>query len=384
MYFKLLAFILSLVMCTVTFAADKNIGDQITQLDFASKLIERFGWSEGLPEKPTEKDYLAILNGSRTYRFEAEDIYDLQTDSVTVRMFNLFGPFTGRGWIHGTSVPTAVHFTVFIPLAGKYTVTASTKGEGQLWSIAGRAFKISEANKLKEVVVGKVPVPSGKLEFNAVIPANGGLDYIIFNAPSLAPLEPVSGWNFSAPLTMGQLAEFRAALLGNEYLLPDDKSFTVKSISPASLSSLPKGVQITDKKMFGKSLSQKWVRSGLSPVTVDIPFDVNPAGVYRIRARFSGKVLNAGFGLRTVAVEGKPYLDWVDLGTFRLPKGAQKLQLHLPSSSGVDLVEISRKVSTVSDYFALAGLAGSPEDKVLGSELDAVIKSLQESFKERR
>ena len=384
---RILTCILALVIGTVSlsYAVDKKTGGgQIKQLDFAAKLIDLLGWSEGLPEKPAEKDYLAILSGNRSLRFEAEDIYDLKSDQVTVRNFDLFGSFTGRGWVHGITVPTAVHFTVYVPIAGKYTITAAAKGDGQLWSIAGRAFKVNAGAKLKEVVVGQVSVPPGKLEFNAVIPADGGIDYLLFTAPSLAPIEPVSGWNFAAPLTKGQLAEIRAALLGNEYLLPDDKSFTVKTISPASLDKLPPGVQVTENLVHGKPLSQKWLRAGQAPVIADIPVETDAAGVYRIRVRCTGSSLTAGFGPRTVSMEGKPYLDWLDLGTFRLTKGAHTLQLHLPSSGGVDLVEISRKASTVSDYFTLAGLTGSPKDKVLPTELNAVMNSLQEAFKERK
>ncbi len=370
---------------TVSHAADMKAGvNPVTQLDFAARLIDNFGWSEGLPDKPSERDYLAVLNGKRSFKFEAEDIFDQKTDPLSVRDYNIFGDFTGRGWIHGMPVPSAVHFSVFLPLSGKYTVTAAAKGFEQLWSVAGRAFKVNATQRLKDLLIGQVLIPPGRLEFNAVIPPDGGIDYILFTAPSLAPIEPVSGWNFTAPITRGQLAEVRGALIGNEHLLPDDKLYKARLISPAALNSLPPGVQITESQVHGKPLSQKWVRAGQAPVTLNIPFEAEKPGVYRVRVRYFGAPLMAGFGSRGVTVESKPYLEWVDLGAFRLTKSEHVLQLHLPSSGGVDQVEITRKLSSVTDYLALAGLAGNPDENILPDDLDGIMKSLQEAFKERR
>jgi len=139
---------LLLLSATLSSAAEPKGDVPVKQAELAKRLVDLFGWSEGLPENPQEKDYRTILGGQRRFRFEAEETYDRVFDAVAVRDYNLFGPFSGRGWLHGITVPTAVHFKVFIPIAGKYTLSAVTKGDAQLWSVAGRAFKVNAGEKL--------------------------------------------------------------------------------------------------------------------------------------------------------------------------------------------------------------------------------------------
>lgn len=366
------------------FAAGPQGGGTATQGDLAKKMVDMFGWSEGLPDKPSDKDYLTILGGERSFRFEAEDIYDRTYDKVTVRDYALFGPFTGRGWLHGTTEPTAVHFMVHIPIAGKYTLKASSKGDGQLWSIAGRAFKKNSGEKLQETVIGQVFIPAGVLEFNAVIPAGGAIDYLTLSAPALAPVQPAAGWDFSAKLTGGKLAEVAAALLGSENFLPEDTTTPHKLFAASSVSPLPAALYLTDSKILGKPVADKWVRAGQVAALLSIPVEIDTSAVYQLRVRFVGPNLTAGFGERSVAATGKDYLDWIDCGVFRLAKGGTTLNLLIPPSGGVDSVELVRRKSAVSDYVALANLGKGAEEPVSSAELDNVLKSLQERFKERR
>src|SRR6185369_14221624 len=113
-------------------AAEKAPETAVSQIIFAQKLVDALGWGEGLPDKATEKDYLAILGGNRNFKFEAEEVFDRQSDSVVIRDYPLFGAFSGKGWIHGPNLQTAVHFRVFIPISGKYTIKVSAKGDSQL------------------------------------------------------------------------------------------------------------------------------------------------------------------------------------------------------------------------------------------------------------
>lgn len=368
----------------LSLAADQQGGAAVKQAEFARKLVDAFGWSEGLPEKPTDGDYLAILGGNRSLKFEAEDSFDRIYDTVIVRNYNLFGAFTGSGWLHGTTSPTAAHFKVLIPVAGKYTVKATAQGDGQLWSIAGKAFKVNSGPTLKETVIGTVFIPAGQLEFNTVIPPGGAIDNLLFAAPSLAPLEPVSGWNLASDLTGGQLAEIAAAILGTEALLPDDSGAPAKTIAAVAASPLPNGLFATESQILGKTVSPRWVRAGQVAVTLPVPLEIDAAAVYKIRVRFVGTVLTAGFGPGTRSVPGKDYFDWVDLGAFRLTKGIHKLQLQLPPSGGVDQVEVTRKLSAPADFIALAKLGKGADEKIRSSEVDAIIKLLQEKFRERK
>jgi len=355
----------------------------VKQSDLAKKIIDAFGWSEGLPENPGAKDYLAILGGDRTFRFEAEEVFDRQSDAVSVRNSPLFGAFTGGGWLSGISTPTAVHFRVFIPISGNYSLKASARGDEQLWSIAGRAFKAKFSDSLQERKIGEVFIPSGFLEFNALIPPAAGIDYLLFTAPAHRAIEPAAGWNFSAPLTAAVLAETASSLLGNEQLLPDDTTSAVKKIE-ASSAALPAGTQLTEKQVYGKPVAARWVRATQAPATLAIPVDVDSSGVYRLRIRGMGSEITAGFGARKVTLPAKPYLEWIDFGTFRLQKGTRVLEVRLPPSGGADLIEINRKLSTAAAYLAVNKLTVKADAAVHPEELDAVIKSLQEQFKERK
>jgi hypothetical protein len=380
----LLLAVLILGFATIAVAAESGGGAPVTQGDLARKLVDLFGWSEGLPENPQDKDYQAILGGKRSLRFEAEDIYDTAYDSVVVRSFDLFGPFTGSGWLHGITVPTAVHFKVFVPVAGKYTLKASTKGNDQLWSVAGKAFKINAGERLKETVIGQMFIPAGILEFNAVIPPAGAIDNLVFSAPALAPVEPVAGWDFPAKLTNGQLAEVVAALLGTEGLLPEDGAAKHIRLSAASVPSLPLGLFSTDSQILGKPLADKWVRAGQVEMPFSLPVQVDAGGVYGLKVRAVGSSLTAGFGERSVTVPVKPYLDWVDCGVFRLGKGTATLNFRIPPSGGIDTIELVPRKSSPAEYLALAKLGKGAGEAVTAAELDRLLKPLAEQFRERR
>lgn len=373
-----------LLSAALSSAAEPKSDVPVKQAELAKRLVDLFGWSEGLPENPEDKDYKGILGGQRRFRFEAEESYDRLYDAVSVRDYNLLGPFSGRGWLHGTTVPTAVHFKVFIPIAGKYTLTAVTKGDDQLWSVAGRAFKVNAGGVLKETVIGQAFIPPGTLEFNAVIPAGGAIDSIEFSAPALAPLEPLSGWNFAANLTGGQLAEVAAPLLGTEVLLPEDMTAAHKTLPAAGVAPLPAALFLTDSQVLGKPLANKWVRAGQVAAQLSIPVEIDATGVYQVRVRFVGSTLTAGFDDRTVTMPGKPYLEWVDCGVFRLAKGTNRLSLRIPPSGGVDSVEIIRRKSSPADYVAVTKLGKGAEETVSSAELDRLLKSLQEKFRERQ
>jgi len=377
-----------LLLCSIITAAPSAPAAEIqaaaaTQFDLAKKIIDTLGWSEGLPEKPEAKDYLAILGGNRTFRFEAEEVFDRQSDAVSTRNSPLFGAFTGSGWLSGISTPTAVHFRVFMPVSGNYTVTVAARGDEQLWSIAGRAFKVKFSDSLQERKVGQVFIPSGYLDFNALIPPAAGLDYLLFTAPSHAAIEPAAGWNFTAPLTAAALAETASSLLGNEPLLPEDGTYAVKNLE-ASAATLPAGALLTESEVYGKPLAGRWVRATQVPLTLSIPVATDSSGVYRFRIRCMGTEIAAGFGTGKVTRQAKPYLDWVDFGTFRLQKGLNALEIQVPPAGGVDLIEIGRKSSTPADYLAINKLPGKADAAVRPEELDSVMKKLQEQFKERR
>lgn len=357
---------------------------QLKQSDLARKLVDGLGFGEGLPEKPAEKDYLQILGGARTFSFEAEETFDRQSDPVTVREYPLFGSFSGKGWLHGTTTQIAVHFKVFIPITGKYTLKVTAKGDNQLWSVAGKAFRHNFGSRLRENSLGQIFIPAGELEFNALLQPDGAVDSFAFTAPSYAPIEPLAGWTPSAPLTASALNEVFAAALDIESGLPNDNSYVPKTVEAASLPKLPETARLTDSQIFGKTVGSRWVRAFQSGSSLSLPIDIEVSSVYRIRVRAIGTELTAGFGDRTITRPLAAAFDWVDLGTFRLPKGLNNLNIKLPPNGGVDVIEITKKLSTAAEYAAITKTGTSGNAPVKPEELEAAIKSLQGQFKERR
>ena len=367
-------------------ADNKAAPGQLLESDFARQLVDRLGFGEGLPENPVEQDYLQILGGSRTFKFEAEATFDRQSDPVSVRDYPLFGAFSGSGWVHGSTNRVAVHFKVFIPVSGNYTLTVTAKGADQLWSVAGKAFKLNSGEKFTERSLGQLFIPAGELEFNAVIPPAGAIDSFVFTAPAYAPVEPLAGWNPAKPLTAAAVNETIAALLGLESLLPVDPSYSVKVIEAAAMPKLPETVRTTDLQIFGKPVATKWVRAYQTGATLSVPLEIESSSVYSIRVRALGTAISAGFGQRKVTAESKPGagLDWIDMGTFRLPRGVNNLELQLPPTGGVDIIEITKKLSSPAEYAAVTKSGVQGNAPLQPAELDAIITSLKDQFKERR
>lgn len=365
-------------------AAVKPTVDTIKQSELIRKLVESLGLSDGLPEKPSESDYLQILGGNRTFKFEAENTYDRQSDQVSVREYQLFGPYSGNGWLHGTTSQAAVHFKVLIPVSGKYTLTASAKGDNLLWSVSGKAFRHNFGSKLTEVTIGQVFIPAGELEFNALLPPDGAVDSFTFTAPAHSPIEPFAGWTPSAPLKADELNEVIAAALGLESELPPDKNYQAKIIEAASVSQVPETARLTDLQLLGKPVSAKWLRAYQTGSSITLPVEIESPAVYRIRMRAAGTEVTAGFGNSMSIRPLNASLDWVEIGTFRLKKGTNHLNIKLPPNGGVDVIEITRKLSGSAEYAVLAktGLSGSIPVKQ--AELESAVKSIQGQFKERR
>ncbi len=368
-------------------AAEKKVAgkkDVVTQGEFAADLITTFGWEAGLPEKPKDKDYLAILSGKRVFRFEAEDVYNVKKDNVSVRNYSLYGPFTGSGWVNGIGEPTTAHFKVFIPLEGTYTLTVDAKGDGQKWQAGGKEFTVSTGKKLGEAVAGEVPLKAGMQEINVVMPPDGGVDYFVLEALPLTPVEPVGGWRMKEVLKMGALAEVTAALLDLEKALPDDPAIGSKTLTAEDIPQLPPNVKTTTIGYLGKPVAKEWVRADYRGAQLEIPFSLEHSAVYDLKIRALGKALIVELDGRKIAGPAKPYLDWVDMGSYRLESGAHKLLIELTTNGGMDVVQLTGKKASPADYMALCGLKGAPETPVKPTDTDKILASLAERFKGRK
>jgi hypothetical protein len=389
--FMLVICVSLLLNFSVGIAAEKKIDKKsefVTQGEFMADLVTTLGWDGGLmvkpdaKQKPRERDLLAILSGNRSFKFEAEDYYGVKTDNVSVRKYALFGPFTGSGWVSGVAMPTTAHFRIFLPISGVYSFTVAAKGDGQKWTIGGKEFTVSTGAKISEAKVADVSLNAGFQEITVVIPAEGAIDYLLLDAPTLRAIEPVNGWRPKEELTKGELAEVTAVLLGLESKLPDDGRKSV--VSAADVAALPPTAKVTTVDYLGKPVGKKWIRAAYPGALIEIPFTVEKEGLYHLRLHALGDTIKFGIDADKAIVGGKPYLDWVDLGDYRLTEGAHTVRADLKVQQGVDALELIGKKSSPADYLAVSGFTGDAAVSVQRTELDKILASLAERFKERK
>ncbi len=356
----------------------------VIQGEFVRELINVFGWAGGIPEEPNERDYLVILQGKRTFKFEAEKIFNTKTDGVSVRKFDLIGPFSGESWLGGVTTPVSVHFKVFIPLDGEYRLAVAAKGNGQIWKVAGKEYMINSGERLTVTQVASVPLKAGEFEFEMVMPPEGGIDYLVFSASDFNSIEPLGGWRFKDPLTNTELAQVSASLLGLEERLPLDEKVGVTTVVAADLPSLPPSVNSTDIGFYGKFTGKKWIRASSQPADIDIPISLTVNGVYGLKLRVMGENLKANLDGISLVLPANPYLEWVNLGLHRLVEGTHTLQVTLPSYGGIDALIIEPRNSTPEAYMNLVGVKGDPMAVVTNAEKDKILTQLVERFTTRK
>lgn len=354
----------------------------IKQREFVRMLVSGLRWQQGLPKKPSDSDYLDILGGRRSFLFEAEN-HHARNDNVFVKEYDRDGSFSGRGWVSGVSVPSTVHFSVHIPVEGDYVLSVSVKGEPQVWSIGGRTFKVAGGDHFTEKEAGTVHLAAGNLEFTVEMPAHGGIDCFTLDAPPLTSIEPLEGWRLDAPLTLLDVAHTTTALLDWEKGLPDDAAKGI-TIPISEAVPLPPHVSRTTANYLGPFSSKEWVRAAANQGAVlRVPLIMGDSAAYDIRVRYMGETLTAELDGRKFVKPGKPYLDWISLGLNRLKIGAHTLTLKLLPGAGVDVVTLVKRKSAPADYLKLAGIEGSPGDKVTRGQAEKFITSFVERFKER-
>lgn len=345
----------------------------VTQGELAARLVKEAGWEAGLPAEPKPADYLAVLGGKRTLRFEAEDVYNVQGDNVSVRNYPLHGPFTGTGWLSGVAQPTTARFTVFLPREGEYLLKVVSRGDGQKWRAGGREFTVSTGGSLREAEAGKVFLTAGSQEITVLLPPEGGVDSLALAACDLPPVGPLDGWRPAAPLTRGDLAQTLASLLGIETQLPIDQAAGPRTIAVHAASKLPPTVSTTSAGFLGTFTPPKWVRVGAAGALLEVPLEVAETGVYGVRVRLLGNPVTLELEGRRFERPGKPFLDWHDLGFMRIEKGTHLLRIELPPMGGADVVELVKRKSSPADYLAVTGLKGDPRETVPRAEFEAAL-----------
>lgn len=366
----LTAIVMVLLICGTPMA--EPVSTHVSQGEFAAYLVSELGWQSGVPDEPKISDYLAVLSGKRSFRFEAEDVFNIEGDSVTVRNYPLYGPFSGSGWLSGTAAPTTVRFTVFLPRGGEYLLSVVSKGDGQHWSAGGKDFTVNTGGGLREKEAGTITLRGGKQEISVMLPPEGGVDALILNAVGEFPaIEPLGGWRPDTPLSWGSYAETMATILNLEKKFPVGQAAKPEIIAFKSINKLPPAVIETNINYLGAHTATSWVRAGANGAVLELPIDVAANGIYALRVRILGSTFVTDFNGVRKQWDGKPYLYWYDLGASRLARGTHILKIEIPPLGGADVVELTALKSSQQDYLAALGIVGkNPSSTLSRAELE--------------
>lgn len=348
-------------------------------------ILQQYSWGDGLPIEPSDRDYLQILGGKRKFRYEAESAYNEKTDRVTVREFALYGPYTGKGWLMGVSDVTIANFSTLLPIKGTYTLKAVIKGNGFVWNVDNKPYRAdSNSEKLREIEIGKIPLKAGVVNIQVSIPPEGAIDSFSFTAADYPPIQPFNGWRFKEPLTAGRMAEIAVSITGTQEQLPESTQALQKQISAVETAVIPPTAARTDAGEFGKFYSREWVRADYRGAAVQIPVKINDAGFYAVNANLMGGVITGSVNEVLFESAGKPYLDKVRLGMFRMESGDNLITINLPPMGGIDTLKIRKSSIAPDDFLKLSGVKGPADRVIMADEAKTVLKSIADSYTVRK
>lgn len=330
------------------------VTSSLTHFDLMSNLVDTLGYSFGLPDTPQENDYIKLLDGGRSYRFEAETFRNLD-DLVAVNSFTSFGEFSGPGWVSAISMPTTMRMNFLLPHTGTYRLIAAVRLSGHTLTMDGQSWLINDNHpRFQRIDLGETTLAAGMKELTITMPPNGSFDYIELLASPSTPIVPLGGWNPSAPMTDSDLAVTAIRALDLEDLLPlgDEKiSFEAEDSSTDE-------TFLTDQRHLGEPRGGRWLRSGAGGGRVTLTFQIPTEAVYTINLIAAGSAPLTGTidGLSTWHADFPPYLDQRTIGTWFLTVGEHQLAIDLPPRCGIDQMTLLRRRSTAADYRTLAGL----------------------------
>lgn len=330
-----------------------------TQRDWLVNLVDGMGWSFGLPDQPQDADYLRIMGGERLLRVEAE-ASKLPTDAVSVKEYTTFGAFSGEGWVSGIATPTTAHLRFLLPWSGTYQLSTSLRLPGHRIAIDGLTFTADGQEQFTRVALGEVELAAGEHEAVIALPANGAIDYLELQAPPLAPIRPLAGWQAEQPLSLDDMAVTTARVLGLEALLPPAGEVTLVEAESAGDQ---EGAEITDIRHLGEPSGGGWVRAGASGAVLRLSFAPASSAAYHLSLRgAAGQPVPGVINDRDhFTAHFPPYLQDSAIGTFFLETGENAITLQLPPRAGIDSLSLERRRSEGADYRRLIGLpAGTP------------------------
>ncbi|NJC89313.1 MAG: hypothetical protein FIB02_12420 [Desulfuromonas sp.] len=326
----------------------------LTQRDWMIALVDSLGRSFGLPDSPQPDDYLNILLGKRNLRFEAEAVRS-EDDEVSTLAFLNYGPFSGSGWLLGTSRPTEVHLRFVLPLDGRYRLGIAVHMPGHTVKIGAQSFPADgDKQKFSKVEVGEFALTAGLQEIIVTLPPGGALDYLELTAPNLPSIVPDGGWQPDAALTWDVLAATAVQALHLEKELPlTDRTMAIEAEALAKIGE----AQVVEDAHLGRPSGGRWLRTMSQAAKIDVPLDIVQGGFHDIDLTVMGTGLDLLInGHQSLSIDGKPYLDTVTAPAVFLPKGPNHLTVTLPPGGGLDRIVVKARRSDLATLAAVLGL----------------------------
>lgn len=344
----------------------------LTQRDLMTNLVDSLDYSFGLPDTPQDDDYIQLLTGKRSFRFEAET-YRHPDDLVAINSFSSFGKFSGPGWVSATSAPTKLRMNFLLPHAGTYRFFTAVRLPGHTLMLEGLSWQINENYpNFQRVDLGEITLDAGMKELTIAMPANGSIDYIELLAPPLVPIMPLNNWEPDAPLTSADLAVTVLRALDLQRHLPLSGE---KTLIEAEEISTDQSFR-TDQRHLGEPHGGFWLRSGAGGGVITLPFRVESTAVYTLNLIAAGA--NSLFGTlderESWQADFPPYLQERSIGTWFLSPGPHELKIELPPRGGVDLLTLLMRRSTAADYRILAGLPAT--DSIAANDVNRLLTLL--------
>lgn len=352
-------------------AGATSFATELTQRDWMVSLVDAAGWSFGLPDEPQDHDYINILNGNRDLRFEAEDCYDVERDSVSLMAFRNFGEFSGTGWLNGSRQPSDVHLNFTLPVDGNYLLQAQLRREGHTVKVGGKEIRVDAEQKFTRVDIGELFMQAGPQEIIVTLPPGGSIDYITLRATNLPAITPADGWQPEEPLGWEVVQTTMLQLMQLAELFPLETEalhFEAEDLKKTS-------AKVVDIPHLGVPSKGKWLRAGPAQVEITFPLELSSSGFYDLALRVMGAptVVTIG-GHETIRIEAKAYLDDYSFKPFFLFAGKNNISVSIPPGGGVDWLSLTgRKVDGATTRTLLGIDQSSPPTP---TEIDTLTSQL--------
>jgi len=328
----------------------------LTEHTWMVALVDSLGRSFGLPDEPKVEDYLTILSGKRNLRYEAEDVR--AEGRASTLAFRNFGPFSGSGWVLGTSQPSRIALRFVLPLSGRYRLNVAVGRAGHVIQVGDRQFTADgDERQFRLVELGEIDLLAGPQEVFVTLPPGGAIDYLDLTAANLPPIAPEGGWQADRPLTWEVLTLTALQALDLAGALP--ASARSVSIEAETLRDTG-GAQVVTDAHLGQPSGGRWLRTVMQPAVITVPLDIPQSGFYDLELTALGERLDIEIaGHLQINVTGQPYLAPVNLPPCFLPKGPARLVLTVPPGGGFDRLVLKARQSDLPAMAAALGVTVS-------------------------